>query len=143
MNLDAQWIAGFVDGEGCFRASLNRHEDMKTGAQVLPEFVVVQHEDDVQLLFALKEHFGCGVVRKNHADRMCFRVRKLEHLLSIIIPFFEQHSLKSRKRADFEKFRRICLMMEKGEHLTESGLEEIRNVTEQMNRKGKSEPLRP
>lgn len=137
MNLDAQWITGFVDREGCFRASLNAHADMQTGAQFLPEFVVVQHEHDVRLLFALKEYFGCGVVRKNHGQTMCFRVRKLEHLLKVIIPFFEQHSLKSRKRTDFEKFRSICLMMERGEHLSESGLEKIRKVTEQMNRKAK------
>ncbi|MEM6274992.1 MAG: LAGLIDADG family homing endonuclease, partial [Myxococcota bacterium] len=78
MNLHPQWIAGFVDGEGCFHVSINPHDDMKTGYQVLPEFVVVQHERDVQLLHGLKAHFGCGVVRKNHGDRMAYRVRAFE-----------------------------------------------------------------
>ena len=83
--------------------------DMKTGVQVVPEFTVVQHERDVQLLFALKEFFGCGVVRTNHGDRMAFRVRGQEHLLQRVVPFFVEHPLKSKKRVDFEKFRTVLL----------------------------------
>jgi hypothetical protein len=134
MKLDAQWVTGFVDGEGCFFVGLNEHSDMKTGIQVLPEFTVVQHERDVQLLFALKEFFGCGVVRSNHGDRMAFRVRGKEHLLQRIVPFFMEHPLKSKKRVDFEKFRTVLLKMEAGEHLTASGVGEIRRIASQMNR---------
>lgn len=134
MKLDAQWVTGFVDGEGCFFVGLNEHSDMKTGVQVLPEFTVVQHERDVQLLFALKEFFGCGVVRSNHGDRMAFRVRGKEHLLQRVVPFFVEHPLKSKKRVDFEKFRRVLLKMEAGDHLTANGVEEIREIASQMNR---------
>lgn len=134
MHLEAQWVTGFVDGEGCFHVGINPHETMKTGYQVLPEFTVVQHERDVQILHALKAYFGCGVVRKNHGDRMAYRVRKQEHLLRRIIPFFLKHPLKSRKRQDFEKFRRVLLLMEAGEHLKASGVAEIRRIAEQMNR---------
>ena len=114
MNLDAQWIVGFVDGEGCFHIGISQHPDMKLGVQVLPEFTVVQHERDVQVLHGLKAYFGCGVVRSNHGDRMAYRVRDLEHLLKRILPFFLEHPLKTKKRVDFQKFRRICLKMEKG-----------------------------
>lgn len=134
MKLDAQWVTGFVDGEGCFFVGINEHSDMKTGVQVLPEFTVVQHERDVQLLFALKEFFGCGVVRSNHGDRKAFRVRGKEHLLQRIVPFFMEHPLKSKKRVDFEKFRTILLKMEAGEHLTKAGVDEIRRIASQMNR---------
>jgi hypothetical protein len=134
MNLESQWIVGFVDGEGCFHVGVNPHPDMKAGFQVLPEFTVVQHERDVQVLHALKAHFGCGVVRRNHGDRMAYRVRSKEHLLQRVIPFFEKHPLKTRKRVDFAKFRRILLLMQAGEHLTEQGVEEIRRIAGQMNR---------
>ncbi len=134
MKLDAQWITGFVDGEGCFHVGLNKHSDMKTGIQVLPEFTVVQHKRDVQVLHALKAHFGCGVVRTNHGDRMAYRVRKLEHLLQIIVPFFMKHQLKTKKRVDFEKFRDVLLLMEAGDHLTEAGVVRIRQIASQMNR---------
>ncbi len=107
---------------------------MRTGVQVLPEFTVVQHERDVQILHALKATFGCGVVRRNHGDRMAYRVRSLEHLLERIVPFFEKHSLKSKKRVDYMKFRRVLLMMKAGDHLTDVGIAKIRQIAAQMNR---------
>ncbi len=134
MNLEPQWIVGFVDGEGCFHVAINRNEGMSTGYQVLPEFTVVQHERDVQVLYALKEHFGCGVVRKNNGDRVAYRVRDFGQLIEIIVPFFEKHFLKTKKRVDFIRFRRILLKMQKRMHLTLEGIEEIREQKELMNR---------
>ena len=134
MNLDAQWITGFVDGEGCFHVGINANAEMTAGFQVLPEFTVVQHERDVQVLHALKAFFGCGVVRVNHGDRMAFRVRSKEHLLQNIVPFFIEHPLKTKKNVDFQKFRQVLLMMEADRHLTSDGVEEIRSIASQMNR---------
>ncbi len=134
MKLDAEWITGFVDGEGCFHVGVSRHPGTKAGVQILPEFTVVQHERDAQLLHALKAHFGCGVVRRNRGDRMAYRVRNREHLLRRIVPFFVEHPLKSKKRVDFQKFRRVLLMMERGDHLTAEGIEKIRRIAAQMNR---------
>jgi LAGLIDADG DNA endonuclease family protein len=134
MKLEPDWVTGFVDGEGCFHIGINAHPEMSAGFQVLPEFTVVQHERDVQLLYALKDFFGCGVVRRTHGDRMAYRVRGKEHLLTRIVPFFLKHPLKSKKHLDFVKFRRVLLMMEAGEHLSSSGLAEIRTLAGQMNR---------
>jgi len=134
MNLEAQWIVGFVDGEGCFHVGINKHPDMKAGYQVLPEFTVVQHERDIQILHALKSYFGCGVVRSNHGDRMAYRVRGQEHLLEHIIPFFEKHTLKTKKGIEFRKFRKILLIMQKKEHLTIEGVARIREIASGMNR---------
>jgi hypothetical protein len=134
MKLDAQWITGFVDGEGCFHVGIDPHKEMTAGYQVLPEFTVVQHKRDVQVLHALKAYFGCGVVRVNHGDRMAYRVRSKEHLLEHIVPFFVRHPLKTKKNIDFKKFRQVLLMMDAGKHLTGEGIEEIRAIAEQMNR---------
>ena len=134
MKLDAQWITGFVDGEGCFHVGINAHKEMTTGFQVLPEFTVVQHKRDVQVLHALKGYFGCGVVRVNHGDRLAYRVRGQKDLIERIVPFFVQHPLKSRKNVDFIKFRHILLLMEAGGHLTAEGIEQIRDIAAQMNR---------
>jgi len=134
MNLPAEWITGFVDGEGCFHVGINRHSDLRCGYQVLPEFTVVQHERDVDLLHALRSFFGCGVVRTNHGDRWAYRVRGKEDLLNRIVPFFREHPLKSEKRANFEKFERVLHLMEAGDHLTVEGVERIRRIAREMNR---------
>ena len=132
-NLEAQWVVGFVDGEGCFFVGINPQPEMTSGFQVLPEFTVVQHQRDIQLLYALKKFFGCGVVRTNHAERMAYRVRSLDHLNEKIVPFFEQHPLKSKKRVDFAKFRTILQLITKKEHLTSAGIEQIRSIAKSMN----------
>src|SRR5438132_12030903 len=110
-KLETQWVTGFVDGEGCFYVGINPHPEMTAGYQVLPEFTVVQHKRDVQILHALKAHFGCGVVRTNHGDRMAYRVRSLEHLQECIVPFFFQHPLRTKKNVDFRKFATVLRLM--------------------------------
>ena len=134
MTLDAQWIVGFVDGEGCFHVGINPNATMTAKFQVLPEFTIVQPQRDVQALHALKAFFGCGVVRRNHGDRMAYRVRSLVHLTEIIVPFFDKHPLKTQKNVDFKKFRRILLLMQAGTHLSSDGIERIREIARQMNR---------
>ncbi len=134
MKLEAQWITGFVDGEGCFYVGINPHKEMTAGFQVLPEFTVVQHKRDVQVLHALKAYFGCGVVRVNHGDRMAYRVRGQKDLNEHIVPFFLKHPLKTKKNVDYIKFRHILQLMEADIHLTADGVETIRNMAALMNR---------
>lgn len=134
MNLETQWVVGFVDGEGCFHVSVNSHREMTTEYQVLPEFTVVQHKRDVKVLHALKAYFGCGVVRVNHGDRMAYRVRSIKHLSQIVVPFFMEHPLKTSKHIDFLKFRDIVLMCVAGKHLTMGGIDVIQKIASEMNR---------
>lgn len=132
MNLSPDWVVGFVDGEGCFHVSVQSHPEMTAGYQVLPEFVVVQHERDIQVLYALKRFFKGGVVRVNHAERYAFRVRNLEQL-ERICEFFMNHPLKTKKNVDFRRFRKIILLMKDGKHLNREGLKEIIDLALQMN----------
>jgi len=134
-------IVGFIDGEGCFHISVNPQPTMTCGFQVLPEFTVTQHQRDVKILYALKEYFQCGVVRVNHGDILCYRVRGFHHLNDIIVPFFEKHKLKTKKRIAFERFRDAVLLIEKGEHLTIQGVEKCRKLREGINRTYSSEKL--
>jgi len=138
MELEALWIVGFVDGEGCFHVQINK----KTN-QVLPEFVVSQHSRSENVLYALKTFFKTGVVRKesgklNETGRQ-YRVRNVIHLRTIFVPFFDKHPLKTAKHIDYLKFRKILLLMEKKIHLTEEGRKEIQCIRETMNGKNSSD----
>ena len=141
MNLDPMWVSGFVDGEGTFYVGINRNATMTVGYQVLPEFVIVQHQRDIQLLFRLKRFFGHGVVRKNHDDRSELRIRKLDALHDIVVPFFETNSLQTQKKHDFLKFARIIKLMRQERHLTRDGLIDIVGIACQMNRGDKQKTL--
>lgn len=137
MRLHAQWIVGFVDGEGCFTVNLVKQDSMKLGYQVLYEFVVVQHCRDMQILHGLKSYFKCGTVARNHGDRYHFRVRDFDSITNVIIPFFDKHSLKTTKRVNFLKFKKICKIVTEKKHLTLEGLEKIREIMNTMNNREK------
>ena len=132
MDLDPNWVVGFVDGEGCFHVSLNRQPSMTAGYQVLPEFVIVQHERDVQLLHALKRFFRGGVVRRNHGDRFCLRIRKLDCLIECC-GLFQRYPLRSKKAVDFAVFRKVIQAMVDRKHLSPGGLIDIVDLVVGMN----------
>ena len=137
-RLDALWIVGFTDGEGCFHISINKLEGMSLGWQVLPEFRIVQHEKDESVLHKLKNHFGFGGVRINNTDenatRKGFRVRGLKNL-NEIVRFFEENPLRTSKKNNFEIFKKVIQMMNNKEHLTKEGLDKIAKLISEMNRK--------
>ena len=136
-RLNTQWVAGFVDGEGCFHVALNRQPKMQLGWQVLPEFRVVQHERDLDILHKIQKTLGVGKVTQNHGDRFEVRVRGLENLKKLIT-FFKKNELQTSKKENFEKFSQIIEMMESGNHLTKKGLDEIAAIAATMNQKVKS-----
>ena len=132
-RLDANWVVGFVDGEGCFHVSINRMHKMSLGWQVLPEFRVVQHQRDELILLKLKRYFGFGSVTVNHGDRKEFRVRGLDNL-NKLSRFFKNHPLKTSKQKNFELFSKILELMNTDEHLSREGLVKITNLASRMNR---------
>ncbi len=139
-RLNAEWIVGFTDGEGCFHVSINKISEMKLGWQVLPEFRIVQHEKNEEVLYKIKTFFDFGDVTINridyHGTRKEFRVRGKENL-NKIVRFFEKYPLKTSKQKDFEIFALIIKKMNNGEHLTKQGLDEIAKLISNMNRQSK------
>src|SRR5687768_13392308 len=65
LELDARWVVGFVDGEGCFSVSIHRNPNARStgGWQAHPVFHVYQHAAHRVVLEALVDFFGCGSVR--------------------------------------------------------------------------------
>jgi hypothetical protein len=144
-RLNAEWIVGFTDGEGCFHVSINKLNGMKLGYQVLPEFRIVQHEKDENVLHQIKDYFGFGNVVINRIDehgiRKEFRVRGIDNL-NKIINFFEQHQLRTKsKLKNLNLFREIIELIKKQEHLKREGLEKIAQIISLMNRQPKRKHL--
>ena len=140
------WVIGFVDGEGCFSIGFVRQpsragrKGYKTGYQVAHEFSVTQGAKSVSCLHELECFFGVGSVianrrHDNHRESLNrFVVRRRSDLIETIIPFFMTHRLHSAKRRDFEKFARCVEMIDSGLHRTHSGLADIAEITQTMNR---------
>jgi hypothetical protein len=142
------WIAGFVDGEGCFSCPVFRNRTMTLGWQVQPSFAVVQSASSRDVLEDLRRFFGCGGVsvnhrRDNHRQDLCrYEVTRFTDLRDVIVPFFQEHQLQTSKRINFAKFVKVLRLMEERKHLTVSGLIEIGEIAQTMNHQKPSEVLR-
>ena len=114
------YIAGYVDGEGSFSVSVQRSPTCTVGFQLVPEFHVSQNGDRAQVLELIRSRLGCGYIRPNsRRDRaLVLVVRKREHLLGRVIPFFERNPILSAKHEDFEKFAAIVRELALGHHRT-------------------------
>ncbi len=128
------WIVGFVDGEGCFSVSIFKNKTTRSGYQVMPEFVVTQGEKSINSLQLIKKFFNCGAIyvnnrydnHKENIYRYC--VRSLKDINEKIIPFFKDNPLKTSKLKDFELFCNAVQLIKEGQHLTEVGLDQIRDL---------------
>ena len=142
-----QWIVGFVDGEGCFSISVVRNPGCRLGWQVQHEFSVTQAASSRSALELLTEEFGCGsvIASTRHDDHreplLRFSVKRRDDLVRIVVPFFEEHPLRTAKRSDFARFVTVLQIMQTGAHLTEEGLRRIAQETERMNRRQRSRYL--
>jgi hypothetical protein len=135
-RLDA-YVAGFVDGEGCFHVAVQRNPSTKAGWQVVPEFRVSQDVSRSEVLRLVRERIGCGTVRENHRGShdhtLVLVVRKRRDLLERVIPFSERNPLVSSKRTEFATFARILRAMDHGEHLEREGFDRIVGEALSMN----------
>jgi len=140
LELDARWVCGFVDGEGCFSVSIHRNPNVRStnGWQVNPVFHVYQHGMHRAVLEALIVFFGCGRVRpKGGASSVwTYAVDSQRKLESTVVPFFERHPLVV-KADDFRRFADIVSAVGRKEHLTPEGFERVVGLAYAMNANGK------
>src|SRR5262249_49398344 len=140
LDLDPQWVVGFVDGEGCFSVSVHRNANVRStgGWQLHPVFHVYQHERYREVLEGLVKVFGCGRLRPKgpNSKVYSFAVDGLVALEQHILPFFERYP-PVVKGDDFRSFALIVRSMRRKEHLQPDGFERLVRLAYAMNFAGK------
>lgn len=140
--LNTDYIVGLVDGEGSFTVYI-RNPDVekkaKRRAMAEPRFYLKLIERDKEILYALKNFFGCGNVyfqkdtRRNHQNCYRYEVANRNDLTSVIIPFFKKHPLRFKsKQKDFKIFCDLLKRISRGEHLTKNGLRMLYRMKAKM-----------
>ena len=104
-----------------------------TGSQVELVFQINQHSRDEQLMISLAEYLKCGVISKHSKNAIVFKVTKFSDLNQNIIPFFSRYPIIGVKSKDFADFCKVAELMQNKEHLTASGLDQIRQIKAGMN----------
>ena len=75
---------------------------------IAPSFQVYQHRDNAEILEEIRDYFGCGGITAKgpNSTVMTYSIYRRRDLESVVIPFFEQHPLRSRKQEDFRQVSR-------------------------------------
>ncbi len=138
LELDARWIVGFVDGEGCFSVAIHANEGAPHGWQLTPVFQVYQHQAYRVVLEGLRDYFGCGWIRpKGPASSvLTYGVQSRKELLTTVIPFFEQHRPIIKADA-FDAFATIVRSLAVKAHVGREGFESLVKLAYGMNAQGK------
>jgi hypothetical protein len=106
---NAYYLVGFVDGEGSFNISFKVRKDYRSGIQVYPSFNISQKEKDI--LVWIKNQFSCGTIRNRGDGVYYYEVVRLDDLRDVILPFFETHKLKTRKKKAFRVFSKVVQLL--------------------------------
>lgn len=136
MDVNGDFIAGFVAGEGCFHIAVERKKE-SARPNVRAMFTIQLRADDKDMLRQIKEYFKCGNIneykRKNGQHIAYYRVGRIDDLINIIIPFFERYPLRAKKQMDYDIWKSIVYMIRDKLHLQEKYITKIMEYKSQMN----------
>ncbi|HEY4506594.1 MAG TPA: LAGLIDADG family homing endonuclease [Candidatus Paceibacterota bacterium] len=140
--LNPDYIVGLVDGEGSFTIYIRNPDTTKVSNRRVvaePKFYLKLVEKDKDILYQLKNFFGCGNVyfqkdnRSNHQNCYRYEVFNWGQLEKIIIPFFKKNRLKLKsKKKDFKIFCNLFNRLLNKEHLKKPGLKRLYQIKQLM-----------
>lgn len=137
-QLSPHWLAGFIDGEGCFYILISKSKSSKSGALVQLQFSISQHSRDIGLISLFKDFFRCGFIKKQkNQPCVVFIVTKFSDIRNIIIPLLQNNPLQGAKLQDYLYFVKVIEIMHSKAHLTQEGLDKVRKIKHGMNKKRK------
>lgn len=109
-KLPGDYIAGFVDGEGCFALKFRR--DIRHERKNKPvyfywdvEFAIELRSDDKELLEKIQATLGCGKISVSRRGTARYSVERIDDLITTIVPFFSKYKLRGKKQPDFELWK--------------------------------------
>ena len=93
-------------------------------------------------MYKIQSFFGAigNINITSNRQEANFTVSRLDDIVNIIIPHFKSYPLQSAKKVDFQLWAQCVELMQKKEHLTESGLNAIISLKSVLNL-GKTEKL--
>ena len=125
--LNNGWFSGFVDAEGCFNVYV-----AKNNKDIRIRFIVDQKEG-LLLFNDLKNILSYGSIYNRKNNNFRYAVSNLNSL-SIIINYFNQFKLRTKKQWAFNKWIVIYNCVLNKEHKSPEGIEKIKVLSKLINK---------
>lgn len=133
--LDYNWLAGFFTGEGCFSVSIPKltHSKADSYPFVRLRVTIAQRSIDKELMYSIANTINCGTLSDNKGI-VLLTVSSFKEVYDKIIPLFKEYSIKGIKAIDFKDFCIVADLVNKKNHLTLTGSEQISIIKSKMNK---------
>lgn len=139
--ISSDYIVGLTDGEGCFYVNIRPPDKRfsRSKHRVATHFYLKMKKEELILLEEIKQFFGCGAIyyqkdkRKNHTSCYRYEINSQKDIHGVLIPFFDEHLLKSSKKKNYEIFRQIAKLVNQKKHREDRGLKKIIRLKSRMN----------
>jgi hypothetical protein len=142
-KLNPHYVAGFIDGEGCFSVSIGKHKTLKRGYEVRPEFEIEVRKDDQEVLERIVVTIGAGRIYDCSYERYGwfphakYKITSIWEMKEYLFPFLNQYPLQAKKAKSYKYFREIVLMLCEKQHLSDEGFEKIFKLRTELRMLGK------
>ncbi|CAG1964614.1 unnamed protein product [Fusarium graminearum] len=123
-------LKGFIDAEGSFQVITQNNRNVSL------RFSLTQHIKDEELLKDITTYLNCGRYYKSPGrDEGQYLVTIFSDINDKLIPFLNEYPLLGIKQYDYLDFAQIAELIKSKAHLTDEGLEKIKLIQSNMNRK--------
>ena len=125
------WIRGFIEAEGSFQVLIKNNNK-----NVSLRFSITQHIKDEELLKDIATYLNYGRYYKSPTrDEGQYLVTVFSDINDKLILFLNEYPLLGVKKEDYLDFIQIAGLIKSKAHLTDEGLETIKLIKSNMNRK--------
>jgi len=135
ISINPYWIAGFMSGDGCFSIGIYKSSKYKIGYGIILQIIFSQHSRDEVLFNNIKKVLGCGnIIKYSTKNIILLKVSNFKDIYYKMIPLFNEYKIIGVKSLDYLDFCIVAELINKKDHITKKGLENIRKIKFNMNK---------
>lgn len=95
-------------------------------------FTITLHRKDYGILEKIKSYFGVGKILEQGSKVVVYKIQSVKEFI-VLIDHFEEYSLMTKKCSDYKLLKQAFQLVQRKEHLTSEGLQEIVSIRAAMN----------
>ena len=141
-KLNNEWVQAFIDGEGSFQFGIFKTKNRNKSYNLLiPSLEIAQSSHEIKVLNRIKDFFGQGYLKPkcdiNDINIIKSKPKVNRYILiqySIVVNFVDKYPMLTSKELDYQDWKKLIYLKNKGTHNTLDGLLEMRKIKNNMNK---------